>query len=168
MHQASSRGSSLSFRLCLAFFLATGLGLTSAAWADAELDAAHIKYRQTVMDAIGSNMGGIGDILKNRLDLPGHLESHARQIAEGSRLIGPAFAKAVSEGATDAKAEIWVDKAGFKEAIAELEHKARALESAASSGDATAIGPAVKALGKSCGGCHKSFRKPKEESYKNK
>ena len=26
----------------------------------------------------------------------------------------------------------------------------------------------MKALGKSCGGCHKPFRKPKEESFKNK
>jgi cytochrome c556 len=30
------------------------------------------------------------------------------------------------------------------------------------------LGARVKALGKSCGGCHETFRKPKEESYKNK
>jgi cytochrome c556 len=26
----------------------------------------------------------------------------------------------------------------------------------------------VKKLGESCGGCHKPYRKPREESYKNK
>jgi len=25
----------------------------------------------------------------------------------------------------------------------------------------------MKALGKSCGGCHETFRKPEEESFKN-
>lgn len=168
MNTKTSRVSPLSLPLFLAVVLGTGLGLSSTAQADAESDAAHVKYRQSVMGAIGANMGGIGDILKNQLDFPGHIESHARQIAEGSRLIGSAFAKPVTEGATDAKADVWKDRAHFKEDIAELEEAARALESAAASGDPAAIGPAVKALGKTCGGCHESFRKPKEESYKNK
>jgi cytochrome c556 len=168
MNASSSSASSIRFRLFPVLLLTATLGLANNAWADAAQDTAHIKYRQTVMDGIGANMGGIGDILKNGLDMPGHIESHARQIAEGARLIGPAFAKAISEGQTDAKAEIWKDAAGFKEAIAELESKANDLESAASSHDGPAIGAAVKALGKSCGGCHKSFRKPKEESYKSK
>ena len=35
------------------------------------------------------------------------------------------------------------------------------------SGDAAAIGGQMKKVGEACGGCHKEFRKPKEQSYKN-
>jgi cytochrome c556 len=136
-------------------------------FADEEMDQAQIKYRQTLMGGVGANMGGIGTILKNQLNLPGHVESHARQIAESSKLVAAAFKANLSAGATDAKPEIWADWADFEKAIADLDAAANALADAAASGDGAAIGPAVKGLGKSCGGCHDSFRKPKEESYKN-
>jgi cytochrome c556 len=136
-------------------------------FADAEMDQAKIKYRQTLMGAVGANMGGIGTILKNQLNLPGHVESHARQLAASAKLVGAAFEANLSEGATDAKPEIWSDWAGFEQAIADFEAAANTLAAAAASGDGAAIGPAVKGLGKTCGGCHDSFRKPKEESYKN-
>ena len=144
-----------------------GLVLANAALADAERDEARIKYRQILMSGVGSDMGGIGDILKNQLELPGHVESHARQIAESSKLIAAAFKSQVTSGATDAKPEIWQDWQHFEEEIAELAKAARALESVAASNEPSVIGPAVKALGEACGGCHKTFRKPKEESYKN-
>ena len=145
-----------------------GLVVANSALADAEQDEARIKYRQTLMSGVGSDMGGIGDILKNRLNLPGHVESHAGQIAESSKLIGSAFEAELTSGATDAKQKIWQDWEGFEEAIAKLEKAARALETAAAGSDRSAVAPAIKALGKSCGGCHEAFRKPKEDSYKNK
>ena len=52
--------------------------------------------------------------------------------------------------------------------VADFEKAARALEEAAEGGDMAAIGAGTKALGKTCGGCHRTFRKPKEESYKRK
>ncbi len=145
-----------------------GLVVANSALADVAQDEARIKYRQTLMPGVGSNMGGIGDILKHRLDLPGHVESHARQLAESSKLIGSAFEAEVTSGATDAKQKVWQDWEGFEAAIAKFEKAARALETAAAGRDRSAVGPAVKALGKSCGGCHDTFRKPKEESYKNR
>lgn len=132
-----------------------------------ENDEARIKYRQSVMSIIGTNMGAIGDILKNQLGMPGAIEVHARQMAESAQLIGPAFEKKITSGATDAKPEIWKDGAKFQKAIADFEKAARNLEAAAAGDDPKAVGPAMKQLGRSCGGCHKPFRKPKEESYKN-
>jgi cytochrome c556 len=125
-----------------------------------------VEYRQTVMENVGSNMSAIGTILKNRLALPGHVAVHAGQMAESAQLIGAAFKKNAPSDATDAKPEIWKDWAGFEEKIADYEKAARNLQAAASGKDPSAVGPAVKALGKSCGGCHKTFRKPKEESFK--
>ena len=131
-------------------------------------EEANIKYRQSVMSIIGTNMGAIGDIMKNGLDLPGAVAVHAGLMAESAQLITPAFEKELAVGATDAKADIWQDWAKFESAITNYEQAARDLAAAASGGDPSAVGPAMKALGKSCSGCHKPFRKPKEESYKNK
>jgi len=144
------------------------LAFAFPAFADAEMDVAHVKYRQALMSGVGANMGGISTILKNRLVMPGHIESHARQIAESAKLISSAFKAEVTTGDTDAKAKIWKDHSGFQDAIAKLEKASNDLAAAAAGNDPATVGPAVKALGKSCGGCHKAYRKPKEESYKNR
>lgn len=127
-----------------------------------------IAYRQKVMSTIGTNMGALSDILKHQLEVPGGVANHAGQMATAAALIAPAFRPEVHAGPTDAKPDIWAKWAKFERAIADYEEAARGLEAAAKSGDGAAVGKAVKALGKSCGGCHKPFRKPKEESYKNR
>ena len=99
------------------------------------------------------------------LDRWGAFVQRAGQMAESAQLIGAAFKKNAPSDATDAKPEIWKDWADFESKIADYEKAARNLQAAASGKDPSAIGPAVKALGKSCGGCHKTFRKPKEESF---
>ncbi|MGI9431791.1 MAG: c-type cytochrome [Myxococcota bacterium] len=151
--------------------LAALLTLSLAGFAGAEghgEDDPIVGYRQMVMSAIGANMGAIGDIMKNRLSLPGAVANHAEQMADAAALIGPAFKKEVHAGATDAKPEIWANWAEFEAAVAKFEEAARGLAAASAAGDPKAIGPAMKTLGQSCGGCHDDFRKPKEESYKKK
>jgi cytochrome c556 len=143
------------------------LTLVPAVTAD-EQDEAYIEYRESVMEIIGTHMGAVADIMKNGLDVPGAIAGHAQQMAEAAALIAPAFKRPITEGPTDAKPEIWSDWARFERAIEDYEKAARGLAAAATSADPASVGPAMKALGKSCGGCHKPFRKPKEESYKNK
>lgn len=169
MTRASSIRNRSYLRPGLLALIVGGL-LASAGLASAEgpEDEARIKYRQSLMAAVGANMGSISGILKNGLVMPGHVASHARQLSESSKLISAAFKQNIATGATDAKAEIWSDWAKFEEAIVEFGKASRTLESAAADGDPGAIGAAVKGLGKSCGGCHKPFRKPKEESFRNK
>lgn len=136
--------------------------------AQAATDQPSIEYRQLVMGSIGSNMGAIGGIMKNQLALPGAIANHARQMADAAKLIAPAFKQKVTAGKTDAQPEIWTDWAKFEAAAADYEKAATNLATAANGSDPTAVGLAVRALGESCGGCHDSFRKPKEESYKNR
>ena len=147
-----------------------GLMLASSPFASAdehEMNEAQIGYRQKVMASVGANMGAISDILKNRLEVPGAIANHATQMADAAALIAPAFRAEIAEGPTDAKPDIWTDWEGFEQAIAEYEAAARALADAANGDDPAAVGPAMRTLGKSCGGCHRPFRKPKEESFRN-
>jgi cytochrome c556 len=136
--------------------------------AQAASDQPSIEYRQLVMGAIGSNMGAIGGIMKNQLALPGAVANHAQQMADAAKLIAPAFKQKVTAGKTDARPEIWSDWAKFEQAAADYGKAAANLATAANGSDPAAVGLAVRALGESCGGCHDSFRKPKEESYKNR
>jgi len=160
--------SSSLIRSTIAAILFVSFGLASGVQADDDENTAPmVGYRQKLMSVVGGNMAAMGDIMKYRLVLPGHVAVHASQMANMAQLIAPAFKENVATDATDAKPEIWQDWAKFETKIADFEEAARNLEAAASGPDPAAVGPAMKALGKSCGGCHETFRKPEEESFKN-
>jgi len=152
----------------LAAVVAAVAPFAARAQAAAPSDKAVIEYRQAVMGAIGANMGAIGGILKNRLDRPGAIAIHAEEMAHSAKLIAPAFKDKVVEGKTDAKPAVWNDWTKFEKAIGDYEKAANDLATVAKGNDPAATGKAVKALGDACGACHDDFRKPKEESYKNR
>jgi len=150
---------------CLVVFVC--LILTSAV-IQAQEEEAFIQYRQKVMTSNGANMGAIGDILKNKLPYQSHITVHAQEIQRMSTLIPEAFKKDIAAGKTDAKPEIWKEWDKFTEAANTMGMEAAELAKVAQSGTMEAIGAQVKKLSDTCGNCHKPYRKPKEESYKNK
>lgn len=154
---------------CLSLAAALLAAASAGAQPEAGLDEGALRYRQKVMSAVGADMGAIGDIMKYGLPLPSsHVAAHAQSIARHADLAVAAFERKVIEGPTDARPEIWEQPERFREKMQAM--KAKADELAAIAGDPAAtpadVGQRVKALGESCGSCHDSFRKPKEESYK--
>ncbi len=145
-----------------------GAALVGAPEAMAAEDKNHIEYRQKLMSGVGSDMGAISDILKHGLPFTANVALHANRMEDAAALMASAFEKQTADLATDAKAEIWTKPGEFQQAIDDFAAAADALEDAADDGDPAAVKAAFKDLGKSCGGCHKPFRKPKEESYKKK
>ncbi|TFH19849.1 MAG: cytochrome c [Myxococcales bacterium] len=133
----------------------------------AQSDDAYIGYRQTLMEGIGSQMGAISDILKYGLPLTASIQGHARAMAALAELVPAGFEHKVTEGRTDAKAAIWADAPAFEKAGADFVAATTKLVEIAGAADAGAIGAQLEAVGKTCGGCHKQFRKPKEESFKS-
>lgn len=127
-----------------------------------------ISYRQKVMQSIGANIGAISDVLKYMLPHEKNIEVHARQINHAASLVPSAFEENVSEGLTDAKPEIWDNWEEFEEYAGDLESASAKLAEVAAGGDTAAIGEQVKKVGDACKQCHDEFRKPKEESYKNR
>ncbi|HKI98384.1 MAG TPA: cytochrome c [bacterium] len=157
-----------SIRLTIALTVLGAFCLLPFNAAFAQSDSAFIKYRQHVMDSMGANMGAIGTILKEKLPLKANIEEHAVAVHAATTLIASAFKHKAAEGMTDAKAKIWEDSMDFAKKAKDAEKASAHLISVAKTGDMAAIAEAVKGVGKTCGGCHKEFRKPKEESYKNK
>ncbi|NIR99319.1 MAG: cytochrome c [Gammaproteobacteria bacterium] len=134
----------------------------------AQDDASFVKYRQKVMGSLGANMGAIAEILKNGLPHRDNIATHASAISLAAKLIPSAFRKQIDSGRTDAERKIWQEWSEFEDAAAKLEREAARLAEVAASGDMSGLGAQVKAVGKSCGGCHKPYRKPKAESYKRR
>lgn len=132
----------------------------------AQDDEAYIGYRQTLMEGIGSDMAAINDILKYELPLTRSIQGHARSMAALAELVAAAFQHRTEGGASDAKTSVWDDKMSFERASNELIAAVRKLVEVAELGDRPAIGNQVQAVGKTCGGCHESFRKPEAESFK--
>ena len=118
-----------------------------------------IKYRQNVMKATGGHMGAIVDILKNRLPLADHIVDHARSIEQNSKMTLAMFPKGSGLGETKAKPTIWENWSKFESAVQDFERESAKLAKVAESGDMEALAKQVRATGKTCGGCHRNFRK---------
>ena len=141
--------------------LAVALFAAAAAQATGDPDEA-IKYRQMVMSSLGSHIGAIAAVLKGKVAHNGHILGHAKAMQAASRMLDDIFPDDSDFGLTRAKPDIWQQPGKFKTVKKAFQDASVVLVQAAESGDMGAIGAALGAVGKSCGGCHKPFRAPKE------
>ena len=118
-----------------------------------------IKYRQNVMKATGGHMGAIVSILKNRLPLPSHMIDHAISIQQNSKMTLSMFPKGSGIGDTRARKAIWENWSKFESATKDFISESDKLVKVAESGDMKIFAKQVRATGKTCGTCHKYFRK---------
>ncbi len=116
-----------------------------------------IKYRQSVMKAMGGHMGAMGQILRGA-GKPGDFRIHADAVAALAKIVPHVFPEGSDFGETDAKPGIWEKPEEFARALEALGPKARALAAAAGKGAPMAATGDFAALGRICGDCHKKFR----------
>lgn len=69
------------------------------------------------------------------------------------------FPEGSGGGDSRAKAEIWSDRAGFDKSMKDAQAAAAAMAAVT---EEAGLGPAMKALGGSCKGCHDKYRLPKQ------
>lgn len=120
-----------------------------------------IKYRQSVMKAIGGHTGAIVGVVKGEVSFVGDVASHARGINEMSKLITKLFPAGTDNASmkdTRALPAIWEDKGKFEAAAQDLQTESAKLIEVAQGGDVAAIGAQLQNVGKACGSCHKPFR----------
>lgn len=127
--------------------------------ADEMMDNSAVQNRQMLMDGIGGAMGTLGCYLKGQCDLP---DPVLRNLANGiafAAASGPAAFEPKTMGATvktTATEKVWSDWDDFSGRFPEL--KEAALAMAAAAGDKSAMGAAMGNLGKTCKGCHDTYR----------
>jgi cytochrome c556 len=131
-------------------------------------NGAEVKYRQQVMVAIGGHAAAIATIIKSKMPLTDAVAIHAEAVAASAAAVPASFQAEIADGATDAKPEIWASMEDFLALNDKMREASLQLAEVAKGGDPKATRQALGAFSKSCGACHKAYRKPKEESYKEK
>ncbi len=150
-------------------FLFTGLAaVLLSASLPVLANEAYVGYRQKIMAAVGGHAGAIGAIVKSKLPEQDAIAALAEAVAKTADTVPAAFSHALHEGATDAKPEIWDNMDDFLTLNDAMRKASLALADAARKGDPAVVKKAMRDFSKSCGACHRSYRKPKEESYKQR
>jgi cytochrome c556 len=119
--------------------------------------AGEIKYRQGVMKVVGGHMASMGAVLRGRVHMS-NLQMHAQGMADIAKIVPEVFPAGSGDGKTEALPAIWEKPDEFKAGLDKFVKAANEMAVAAGSGDMQAIGPAIKALGGSCKGCHDDFK----------
>jgi cytochrome c556 len=145
-------------------FVAAGclLGLGMIGAATAQNDAGAIKYRQSIMKGVGGHTGAIALIVKKNNPNRNHLATHAHALEGLVGMINDAFAPKTSGGETRAKAKVWTDAEGFKDAASDAQVAAKAFHEAVGSGNDAEIDAKLDSLLKTCKGCHDEYREKKK------
>lgn len=89
------------------------------------------------------------------------VEAKAKDLMASSDGIVGAFPAGSGTGKTKAKPEIWDKAADFASGAKNLSKAAGELAAAAKAGNDADIGVKMKAVGDTCGACHKAFRAEK-------
>lgn len=119
-----------------------------------------VKYRQSMMKAMGAYVGAISAIVKGNVPYKGQLASHAAAL----HTIGSSLPELFPAGTgpdkvrTEAKREVWSKQAEFRSKAAAMAQEAEKLEKLAGANDGAALAAQLDAVRKACASCHDAFR----------
>jgi cytochrome c556 len=120
-----------------------------------------VNQAQTVMKGNGKNAGALGAMVKgekpyDQATVDAAMAQFEDTIKKFPTLFPDSIKGMKAEGDYSASAKVWEDKAGFDTRIATF---AKAVADAkASVKDLDTLKAALPVIGKSCGGCHETFR----------
>jgi cytochrome c556 len=122
-----------------------------------------IKYRQSVMKAVGGHMAAMGAILKGTGGQARDLKVHANAMAALATVAANAFPEGSDFGMTRAKEVIWENPVEFKKVVQVFIDESAKLAKITTSGKFKAAAAQFLHLGKNaCATCHKKFREKKK------
>lgn len=146
---------------CLALSLGAGAGYTLNAVAQAKPEDV-IKYRKAVMQVQSWNMRPMAAMVKGQQPYDAQLFAwYAGVIQQTSHMLPDAFQAGSDKGETRALPVIWSEPAKSKAAIDNFNAATGKLVAAARAGNLDAVKGPFSEVAKSCGGCHKQFRREK-------
>jgi len=143
--------------LVAALALAVGGAVLTPDVVQAQDAEAVSEYRQSLMGAFRTHMGGIGAALNGTAPM-GHAEHHAVSFERMAQSLANAFPEGSQAGR--ALPAIWENRDGFMNAVTAIQTASARLVTASRTGDAEQIGAAMQGVRQTCGGCHGDFRGP--------
>ena len=118
-----------------------------------------IKYRQSALFVMQQNFSRVAGMAAGKIPFDAKVAAESAAVAESmSKLPWAGFGPGTDNGDTDAKPEIWTNKAKFDDYAKKLQAEMGKLAVAAKSGNLDNIKSAVNATGGTCKSCHDDFR----------
>jgi cytochrome c556 len=119
-----------------------------------------VKYRQTVMKAMGAHMKALSMISAKQVSGRAQASGHAEAVRAMSVGLVSLFPKTTARDKvhSEARPAVWVRWSEFEAAAKTLERESAQLATAANGKDDRKLAAALDATNKACGACHKQFR----------
>jgi cytochrome c556 len=118
-----------------------------------------VKQRQAVMTLQGKYFGPMAAMAQGKAPYNADIvRRNAAFLDNLSRMPWDGFDPSTKDVKSAALPAVYEQPDKFKEAAARLENEAHKLYELSRSGDEAAVKAQIGAVGKSCGGCHESFR----------
>jgi cytochrome c556 len=119
-----------------------------------------VKYRQTVMKAMGAHMKAVSMIATHEITGRPQLTAHAEALHSMSVGLTAFFPKTTAPDKiySESKPAIWQRWREFEAAAKTFERDSAQLVAASKGKDDHALAAAVDTTNRACGGCHKQFR----------
>jgi adenylosuccinate lyase len=118
-----------------------------------------VKQRQAVMTLQGKYFGPMAAMAQGKAPYNADIVKRNSAFLDNlSRMAWDGFDPGTKDVKSAALPAIYEQTGKFKEAASHLENEAHKLYQVAQSGDEAAVKAQIGAVGKSCGGCHESFR----------
>lgn len=145
-----------------AALLAAGCGSKPKAVVDPEIEE-KVRVRQQNFSEIGTLFKNLGDTIKKGQPLQGNpaVQSSVQQLASYAKDQKFWFDEGTgpdSGAETDAKAEIWTERADFDAKTVALVTETEKLQAVYAEGNDEAFKEQLKAVGVACQNCHKKYR----------
>jgi cytochrome c556 len=119
-----------------------------------------IKYRKSVMTIMNTHMSRLGAMANGRIPFDAKIAADNASLVETmSKLPWAAFGEDTDLGDTNAKPEIWKEKAKFKQSSEAMMAEVSKLSAAAKTGNLDSLKAAFGPAAKSCKTCHDAFAK---------
>jgi cytochrome c556 len=139
-------------------------GTTAQAPADDTPEGAAFQYRQAVMRSIAYKVAQARGMAQGEIPVDAALfTKHARDTATLASMITEGFIPNSAVAGSAALPEIWTNMADFQQKAADLQNAAQSLADAAAANGFEAAKGMVQAVGQTCGGCHRPYRRRQEE-----
>jgi cytochrome c556 len=118
-----------------------------------------VKQRQAAMTLQGKYFGPMAAMAQGKAPYnAGVVQRNAGFLANLSRMPWDGFDPSTKDVKSAALPAVFTDTAKFKEAAERLENETSKLYDVSRSGDEASVKAQIGAVGKSCGGCHETFR----------
>mgnify|MGYP001319045614 CR=1 FL=1 len=119
-----------------------------------------IKYRKSGMFMMSTHLGRVAAMANGKAPFdPKVAAENAEAATMLSKLPYAGFIDGTDKGDTQAKPEIWTERAKFDAAASKMQGEMAKLNVAAKGGNLDAIKTAVGETGKACKACHDTYRK---------